>query len=62
VKVGDRVIWMKYGYTGYIDKTGFGTVLEIVEKPEPLIIILRDDGQIRNFDSSMIKPYEDWDE
>ena len=62
MKVNDRVIWMKYNYTGEIDQTGFGIVLEIIEKDRPFIIILKDDGDIGNFNPSMVQLFEDWDE
>ena len=62
MKVSDRVIWMKYNYTGDIDQTGFGTVLEIIEKDRPFIIILKDDGNIGKFNPSMVRIFEDWEE
>ena len=53
---------MKYNYTGDIDQTGFGTVLEIIEKDRPFIIILKDDGNIGKFNPSMVRIFEDWEE
>ena len=62
MKVNDRVIWMKYNYTGEIDSTGFGTVLKPAgEENDFDIIILCDGGTIERFASSMVKRFEDWD-
>jgi hypothetical protein len=53
-------MWFEYSYDGYIAQTGYGTVLDI--SLDPSIVILCDDGSIKNFDKEMLQYFEDWEE
>jgi hypothetical protein len=60
ITINSRVMWFEYSYDGYIAQTGYGTVLDI--SLDPSIVILCDDGSIKNFDKEMLQYFEDWEE
>ena len=65
---GERVHWFEYSHDGIITNGGFGTIIEVndidfaVEEASQVLVILTDDGSIKEICSWDVDPFHEMDD